>query len=421
MKKVKKEDTFEVELNHKLNNFNPEEVESYLEVLLRKCLEATTKNDYLTLGNVENILNKSVVILGSKVKNFNIMYTNLKLKVATEELAKYIEVDNAEAFNFFNVLPDFVTLEEANLIAEVEDFQNYKYGKININFSYEHFNNKKYAVLFDKDSILILEKGTGNKIAFESWDGNLEVFKEFVTNSAPSEDSNLEVISLMNYENNSLKSERIEKIYPYIMAFFNDYPYFNFNEDNILYFKENPSYMAIVTNDYFIFIYDKKTGLFDTFSNHSWSIKDNLFSFLDYCLGVPTEEVKLPEAKVVEVYNVFIKFLLNSTFDLKQLINLYNKNPSDEHYKLIESCFFRNQDNFKLIFYLLEDPYITENIEPEVIKTVHNSFKDYSSVNAEVLEIAKTYNNNHLEENEKINAQLREQEELLDYFKQLSN
>ena len=104
VKKVKnnEEESLEFKLKEKLNNFNPEEVEAYLEVLLRKCLAATMEKDYLSLGNVEDILNKSIVILSSNIKNFNIMYCNLKLKVAVEELANYIEVDNAEAFNFFN-------------------------------------------------------------------------------------------------------------------------------------------------------------------------------------------------------------------------------------------------------------------------------------------------------------------------------
>ena len=69
----------------------------------------------------------------------------------------------AEAFNFINVLPEFVTLEEANLIAEVEDFKKYTYGKRDINYSYELFYNEKYSVLFDKDYILILEKGKKKK------------------------------------------------------------------------------------------------------------------------------------------------------------------------------------------------------------------------------------------------------------------
>ena len=50
VKKVKKneEESLEFKLKEKLNNFNPEEVEAYLEVLLRKCLAATERKDYLT-------------------------------------------------------------------------------------------------------------------------------------------------------------------------------------------------------------------------------------------------------------------------------------------------------------------------------------------------------------------------------------
>ena len=66
----------EFKLQQKLNNFNTEEVEAYLEVLLRKCLAATKEKDYLTLGSVEDILNKSVVILASKVINFNVIILN---------------------------------------------------------------------------------------------------------------------------------------------------------------------------------------------------------------------------------------------------------------------------------------------------------------------------------------------------------
>ena len=102
----------EYKLRQQLNNFNPEEVESYLEVLLRKCLEATVEKDYLALGSVEDILNKSIVILSSNIKNFSLMYSNVKLKVATEELAKYVELDNTEAFKFFNVLPEYIEKPE---------------------------------------------------------------------------------------------------------------------------------------------------------------------------------------------------------------------------------------------------------------------------------------------------------------------
>lgn len=106
-KKISTEEELEQKLKQQLNNFNPSEVETYLEVLLKKCLEATIKKDYLALGNAEDILNKSIVIFTYKISNFNLMYSNIKLKVASEYLANYIELDNTKALNFFNVLPDF--------------------------------------------------------------------------------------------------------------------------------------------------------------------------------------------------------------------------------------------------------------------------------------------------------------------------
>lgn len=339
--KLTKEEELELKLKQQLNNFNPSEVESYLLALLEKCLAAAERKDYLALGSVEDLLNKSIVILAAKVSNFNLMYSNLKLKAVTKYLAKYIEVDNAEAFNFINVLPEFVTLEEAKVVAEVEDFKNYSYAKGHLKYKYELFKNEKYSILYNGDSLLVLEEGTDSKIAFESWNGDLEVFKEFITGSK-SDNEIIEVISLMQHEKESERAERVEKIYPFIMEFFKDYTYFNFTEGNILYFKENPSYMAIVTSDYFLFIYDKETGLFNTFTNFSYNIKKNLYRFLDYCLGVPTkEEAKVPEVKVIEVYNVLIKFLINATWNLKGLIQLYNEDPTDKHYNLINTAFFQ--------------------------------------------------------------------------------
>lgn len=74
---------------------------------------------------------------------------------------------------------------------------------------------------------------------------------------------------------------------------------------------------------------------------------------------------------------------------------------------------------FNIIWYLLEEPYIAENVEPEVIKNIHDSFKKYFSVAAEVLEIAMKYNRQHKEEHEKIRTKLRANKEATDYLKQL--
>lgn len=66
-----------------------------------------------------------------------------------------------------------------------------------------------------------------------------------------------------------------------------------------------------------------------------------------------------------------------------------------------------------------KEPYIAENVEPEVIKNIHDSFKKYFSVAAEVLEIAMKYNRQHKEEHEKIRTKLRANKEATDYLKQL--
>ena len=65
MIKQKKEKNLETKLYSKLNRLTAEEVEPYLESLIRKCLEAVIQEDYLTLGNVEDLLNKSIGILAT--------------------------------------------------------------------------------------------------------------------------------------------------------------------------------------------------------------------------------------------------------------------------------------------------------------------------------------------------------------------
>lgn len=419
-----KEESLEFKLKQQLNNFNPSEVESYLEVLLKKCLVAAANKDYLTLGNVEEILNKSIVILGPKVKNFNLMYSNLKLKVATEELAKYIELDKAEAFNFFNVLPEFVTLEEAKQLENVEDYEYFKWAKNHIYKEwsyYELFENEKYSIIYDSANILILEKEGNSKIAFESWDGNLEILEAFVKDSnelKPNEA--LEVFSIMADMKQSEKDIRIEKGYGYIMEFYLNDNYFNFEKANINYFKENDKYIVIVTSEGLLFIIHKETAKYNTFSFFIPDIKDNLFSFLDYCLGLPTEEAKVPEVKVIEVYNIFLKVLTEATVDLKQLIKYYNENPSDKTYNLINRKFFRIQENIDYIKHLLEEPYIADNVEPEVLKTVYNDIQDFNSISSEVLEVAKQYNKEHSEEAERINKKYLESLKLAESMKSLN-
>ena len=143
----------EFKLQQKLNNFNPEEVESYLEVLLKKCLEAVIEKDYLALGTVEDILNKSIVIFSSNIQNFSLMYSNVKLKVAIQYLAKYIDVDNAEAFNFFNVLPK--TIEDPSGM----NVETKKEMLIEVYYITEHIERNQNYLKLLLDYLYLLRKG----------------------------------------------------------------------------------------------------------------------------------------------------------------------------------------------------------------------------------------------------------------------
>lgn len=286
--------------------------------------------------------------------------------------------------------------------------------------SYNLCENEKYSIIYDSVNILILEKTGNSKIVFESWDGNLEILEAFVNNRTELEsDEALEVFSIMADMDRSEKDIKIEKGYGYIMEFYKNKNYFDFSEANINYFKENDKYIAIVTSEGLLFIINKELGKYNPFSFLIPDIKDKLFSFLDYCLGLPTEEAKVPEVKVIEVYNIFLKVLTEATYDLRQLIKYYN-NPSDETYNLINRKFFRIHNNINYIKHLLEEPYIADNVEPEVLKTVYNNIQDFNSISSKVLEVAKQYNKVHTEEAERIHEKYLETLKLTESMKSLN-
>ena len=420
-KKATNEEELQIRLHKKLNNFNPSEAESYLLALLDKCLEATAQKDFLTLGNVEDLLNKSLIILGSKIQNFNLFYSNLRLKAVTKFLAKYIEVNESEAFTFLTVLPEFVTLEEAKLIEDVKDFEEFKYSKRQLSYKEDLFKNEDYSVFYDGDMITILKKGTDVNINFECWEGDISILEEFVTSAPSSNNPKFEVISIMNSIKKSLKYEKLEKMYTYIMEFFHDNTWFNFEEHNILYFKENPKYMVAVTDQSLIVIFDKNTGNYITFSNISWNLKNYLYSFLDYCLGVPTEEPLVPEAAVTDVYNFYIEVLSNGYWHLKSLVELYEEDPSRKLYKILNTYFLRVGNNLRLAKTLIEEKGLSDNVRPEILKEAYSVFNDYNSISSKVLEIAKDYNKEMTEEAEDIHRRYLEQQEHLQKLEEIQN
>ena len=73
--KVKTKTTEEEVLKSKLNEFTIEEVESYLELLLTKCLEAVEKEDLQTYGSIEKTLNSIISPLLFVSLNFSFQST----------------------------------------------------------------------------------------------------------------------------------------------------------------------------------------------------------------------------------------------------------------------------------------------------------------------------------------------------------
>ena len=88
---MKAKKVIEKELNNQIKNFTIEETESYLELLLTKCLEAVKDDDLMTYGSIEKILNDSLTIFNSKFRFFNILYNSIKLRVANKFLKKYFK------------------------------------------------------------------------------------------------------------------------------------------------------------------------------------------------------------------------------------------------------------------------------------------------------------------------------------------
>lgn len=121
--------TDEEKLNIQLRNFTIEEIEAYIELLLTKCLEAIEKEDLSTYGSIEKTLNNSLIIFSSKVRNFNIIYNRIKLRVANKFLKKYLNNNNLSVLEDVSITGTFLTVEEAEKIAEAEEFKRFKEAK----------------------------------------------------------------------------------------------------------------------------------------------------------------------------------------------------------------------------------------------------------------------------------------------------
>ena len=129
---MKAKKVIEKELTNQIKNFTIEETESYLELLLTKCLEAVEKDDLMTYGSIEKILNDSLTIFNSKFRFFNILYNSIKLRVANKFLKKYFKNNQVSVLENVNINDSFLTFGKAEEIIKAEDYKNYLEAKNNV-------------------------------------------------------------------------------------------------------------------------------------------------------------------------------------------------------------------------------------------------------------------------------------------------
>lgn len=276
--------TEEEKLNNQLRNFTIEEIEAYIELLLTKSLEAVEKEDLTTYGSIEKTLNNSLIIFSSKVRNFNILYNRIKLRVANKFLKKYLNNNSLSVLEDVSITGTFLSVEEATKITESKEFLAYKEAKANLTVptKVEVFDNNKYFVdYYSSYEICILDKDTGIRFNCEELQGSTEVLKALVEGESylldndkliykdvPIEAIAVEEERILKYKHNSLEIEE----------------YFNFNDSFIV--------QSDFENGGFIDIIHKTTKT----KCSIWASCTNdtvfLIQFFDYCLGKQGKRIK---------------------------------------------------------------------------------------------------------------------------------
>ena len=281
--------TEEEKLNNQLRNFTIEEIESYLELLLTKCLEAAEKEDLATYGSIEKTLNSSLIIFSSKVRNFNIIYNRIKLKVANKFLKKYIK-SNLTILEEVGASGSFLTVEEAEKITAAEEYLKYKTAKDNVKKELEPsviFSNDRYSVISEDEYFYTLfDKESKNYSQIEI-EGSSEILKAFVT-----KDSDLLIDvekQLLNHEvtpEEIAKAENLLKKYTSTIGL-EEHISFRKKKDNYLentiYYNENEVFIVFQMKGGDFDIYHKRTGL----SAEIYTYCDSWFSmdFINFCMG----------------------------------------------------------------------------------------------------------------------------------------
>ena len=287
--KKNKQPTEEDILRTKLSEFTIEEIESYLELLLTKCLEAIEKEDLSTYSEIEKTLNKSIIIFSSTVRNFNIIYNSIKLRVANKFLKKFFNNNSLSVLEDVTIKGNFLTVEEATKITEAEEYLKYTTAKNNIKNSLETeivLSNDRYSFISDNafyDGTLIdKEANFHSNVELE---GNSEIFKAFITkDSAILTDIEKKLLTHeLTPEEIAKEEARLRKRTYTIgledhISFEKDSHYL---EDTI-YYNENEVFLTYVTT-WGLVIYHKRTGskVDVIIYSESWFLMD----FVTFCIG----------------------------------------------------------------------------------------------------------------------------------------
>lgn len=290
MKKKNKAPSEEDVLKNKLREFSIEEIESYLELLLTKCLEAIENEDIGTYSEIEKTLNKSIIIFSSTVRNFNIIYNSIKLRVANKFLKKLLNNNSLSVLEDVSTKGSFLTVEEADKILKAEEYLKYTTAKNNLQDSLKTevvLSNDRYSFISDEvfyDGTLI-DKESKFHVNVEL-EGNSEIFKAFLT-----KDSALLTDVEKKLLNKELKPEEIAKEEDKLkketytigleehISFRKKHSHYI--EDTI-YYNENKVFLTYVTS-WGLVIYHKRTGssVEVILYADSWFLMD----LATYCIG----------------------------------------------------------------------------------------------------------------------------------------
>lgn len=263
-------------------------------------LKAVKENDYLTLGTLEETIRKSIIISSSNIKNFNILFDNIKIKVLTEELANYIDVKELEVFNSININPKLEEPEKVNnpnetLVAYHDLLTEYSINSINnsnlfVNIVLSHY--RLHIKGLDELQYL------NNEITYSALITpiiNPEVLIDFVKNAPAIDISNKELYLYSKFIDNTFinNPEEVQKANKW------NFEGNTISETSFIYYaKYNEKYIVLIDESY-LEIIEKESYKVSRYSIAEEEI-EFLIIFSDYCLGLKPNLLEVPEEDPTE-------------------------------------------------------------------------------------------------------------------------